>query len=560
MLSKFSIRGKIIAVVTILLIAMAAVGLSAFQGIHAVNSRLGEIQGKWLRGLSALGEMETTVLRHQTAIRDHLLADDPQTEERAEQTIQSLEQNIKQVFKTYEGLITSDDDRALYNEFQKVWADYSVAATEVLTASKNQDFGTGRDIFTGRLFPLSARTGELLKKEQELNRAGANAAVARGNDSYDFAMKLIIGGLVLATLLGAAIAYYMVRDVSDGINSIVEPMRALGEGDLTATITSKDDATEIGRMATALRVFQSALIAKKASDDGAAAETAAKSRRSQRIDNITHEFEAMIGDLVGSLASSSMELKAAADSLTATAETTGKRSSEAAAASEDVSSKVQSAASATGQMAASIQSIGTKVQESSRIALNAVQQAQNTDKNIAELSKSAGHIGDVIKLISAIAEQTNLLALNATIEAARAGEAGRGFSVVASEVKALASQTAKATEEIGSQVADMQAATNACVGTVRDIGATINMISEISTSITTAVEEQTVSTRETDRSLQQAAQQSDAAARSIGDVSRGARDTDLASTRLLKSAHSLSEESSNLKRAVDKFLTDVRAA
>lgn len=558
--SKFSIRGKIIAVVSILLVAMTAVGLSALKEIGAVNSRLVEIQSVWLRGVLALGEIQATVLRHQTAIRDHLLANDPETEEKAEQTIHSLEQDIKQKFSAYDAVKSSTNDRAVYTEFRNVWSDYLAAATDVLTASKNQDFTTGRDVFVTRLFPLSVRTGELLNKEREMNRMGADAAVERGDASYSFAIKIIVGGLILATLLGAVIAYYMVRDISHGIRSIIEPMHALSDGDLAAKIMHSDDGTEIGQMASALRTFQTALIAKKAADDGAAAEAAAKLQRSQRIDSITQEFESLIGEMVTSLANSSAELQTAADSLTTTAETTGKISSEAASASADVSGNVQSVAGATGQMTESIQSIGSKVQESRRIALEAVAQAQHTDRNIAQLSQSAAHIGNVIKLIGAIAEQTNLLALNATIESARAGEAGRGFAVVASEVKALASQTAKATEEISAQVADMQAATDASVATVRDIGATINLISEISASIAAAVEEQSASTQEIARNIQHAAQRSSAVAQNISDVSRGAGETGIASMRLIESAHSLSGESTRLKHSVERFLTDMRAA
>ena len=416
-------------------------------------------------------------------------------------------------------------------------------------------------MFTAKLFPLSVRTGELLNKERELNRAGADAAVERGNASYQFAIKIIVGGLILATVIGASIAYLMVRDISRGIRSIIVPMQALGRGDLTTSIKyDNDDNTEIGRMASALRVFQSALIAKRDADAAAAAGASAKLQRSQRVDGITHEFEAMIGQLVGSLTNSSMELQAAADALTTTAETTGKKSSEAASASEDVSTNVQSVATATELISTSIQSIGSKVQESRRIASNAVRQAQLTDRNISELSQSAGHIGNVIKLIGAIAEQTNLLALNATIEAARAGDAGRGFAVVASEVKALASQTAKATEEISHQVTNMQSATEASVAAVRDIGATINLISEISTGIAEAVEEQSLSTRNIANSIKHAAQRSSAVARNIGDVSRGAGETDVASSRLLQSALSLSQESDRLKHSVERFLTDMRAA
>jgi hypothetical protein len=129
-------------------------------------------------------------------------------------------------------------------------------------------------------------------------------------------------------------------------------------------------------------------------------------------------------------------------------------------------------------MTSSVTEISRQVQESSRIAGEAVAQAKKTDSRINALSQAAGRIGDVVKLITAIAEQTNLLALNATIEAARAGEAGRGFAVVASEVKALASQTAKATEEIGSQIGAMQAATGESVAAIKEIGGTIGRISK----------------------------------------------------------------------------------
>ena len=130
-----------------------------------------------------------------------------------------------------------------------------------------------------------------------------------------------------------------------------------------------------------------------------------------------------------------------------------------AAASEEASTNVQSVASATEEMSSSVNEISRQVQESARIANDAVDQARKTNDRVAELSKAAARIGDVVELINTIAGQTNLLALNATIEAARAGEAGRGFAVVASEVKALAEQTAKATGEIGQQITGIQAAT-----------------------------------------------------------------------------------------------------
>jgi methyl-accepting chemotaxis protein len=198
------------------------------------------------------------------------------------------------------------------------------------------------------------------------------------------------------------------------------------------------------------------------------------------------------------------------------------------------------------------------VQESSRIAESAVVQAQQTDGRIGKLSLAAQQIGDVVKLITAIAEQTNLLALNATIEAARAGEAGKGFAVVAQEVKALAAQTAKATEEIGAQIAGMQTATRDSVSAIKEIASTIGRVSEIASVIAAAVEEQGATTQEIARNVQQAAHGTNEVADNITDVNRGATETGAASAKVLSSARSLSKESGVLKVEVERFLKTIR--
>jgi methyl-accepting chemotaxis protein len=179
---------------------------------------------------------------------------------------------------------------------------------------------------------------------------------------------------------------------------------------------------------------------------------------------------------------------------------------------------------------------------------------------MAELSRAADRIGDVIKLITTIAEQTNLLALNATIEAARAGEAGKGFAVVAQEVKQLASQTAKATSEISQQIAGMQESTQGSVAAIKEIGGTIGRISSIAQTIAAAVEEQGAATQEIARNVQQAAAGTQQVSSNVTDVSRGASETGSASAQVLSSAQQLSSESSRLKLEVGKFLASVRAA
>jgi methyl-accepting chemotaxis protein len=200
------------------------------------------------------------------------------------------------------------------------------------------------------------------------------------------------------------------------------------------------------------------------------------------------------------------------------------------------------------------------VQESNGVTADAVKQATATDQRMAELSAAGGRIGEVVKLITSIAEQTNLLALNATIEAARAGEAGRGFAVVAQEVKTLASQTAKATDEISAHIINMQRATGESVDAIKAIGSTIERISAITTSISSAVQQQGNATQSIAQGVQAAATGTLDVADNIERVASGARETGTTSGQMLKSAQALSEVSIHLKDEVEKFLDSVRAA
>jgi methyl-accepting chemotaxis protein len=431
---------------------------------------------------------------------------------------------------------------------------------ELIAMAVKGQINEARELNTSKVNPIGLKADAAIRKGIELNNKGAADAAAAALQEYNRAFWMVLGGLGLLITIGLGSALYLVGDVARAIASIITPMHALGRGDLSANVPHQGEKTEIGKMADALQVFKDALIAKKAADEAAATEAEAKIQRGHRVDAITRDFEAMVGEMVSSLSSASTELEAAANTLTSTADTTQQLSGSAASASREVSDNVQSVAAASEEITSSVNEISRQVQESSRIAQSAVEQAQTTDTSIAALSQAAGRIGDVVKLINAVAEQTNLLALNATIEAARAGEAGRGFAVVASEVKALAAQTAKATEEISTQIEGMQSATESSVSAIREIGKTIGSISEISAAIAAAVEEQGAATKEIARNMQEAAKLSTQVASNVTDVNKGAGETGSASTQVLASAQSLSKESGQLRLEVDKFLTAMRAA
>jgi methyl-accepting chemotaxis protein len=560
MLAKLSIRFKIVAIVGFLLVTMTSLGgFSALQ-MRSINESAHDIQAIWLPSVRWLGDLRTNVNRYRSVVREHLLAIDDKGKKANEERLAEITREITAANKAYQPLINSAEERSMYDQAVKYWAEYRKITDEVLEYSRIMELEKAREMNAELATPAGIKADEMLKKLVNLNNAGAEAAAKDAEQAYDNALWMLLCALAIVTITSLYAAVYLVRDVSGGIASIITPMRSLGAGDLSAIVPHQGEKTEIGQMADTLQVFKDALIAKKAADQTAAADAEAKILRGQRVDAITRGFETMVGDMVSQLSSASTELEAAANMLTSTAETTQKLSGSAASASRDVSDNVQSVAAASGQITSSVTEISRHVQESSRIAQSAVQQAQQTDASIAELSKAAGRIGDVVKLITAVAEQTNLLALNATIEAARAGDAGRGFAVVASEVKALAAQTAKATEEISAQIEGMQSATETSVTAIREIGKTIASISEISATIASAVEEQGAATKEIARNMQEAARLSTQVASNVTDVSKGAGETGSASTQVLSSAQSLSKESGQLRLEVDKFLTAMRAA
>ena len=347
-------------------------------------------------------------------------------------------------------------------------------------------------------------------------------------------LMLAAGGF----LLGCVWAVFLGKGISRPMTAMCNAMRELAAGNFEVVLPGLGRKDELGEMASAVEEFKVQAVA-RAERDAATQEAqnkAASDARRAELIRFADDFEAAVGAIVSNVSSSAVQLETAAGTLTRTAETTQSLSSQVAGASEEASTNMQSVASATEELSASVDEIGRRVKESSQIAEAAVRQAEQTDGRIGKLSRAAQEIGDVVKLITAIAEQTNLLALNATIEAARAGDAGRGFAVVASEVKSLASQTAKATDEISNHISGMQGATQESVAAIKEIGGTIGKISDIASTIASAVEQQSSATQEIARSVQNVAQGTQEAATNVMHVNRGATETGAASEEVLNSA------------------------
>jgi len=272
------------------------------------------------------------------------------------------------------------------------------------------------------------------------------------------------------------------------------------------------------------------------------------------------EFEAAMAEPIAAVASAAVGLQENAEGLAAISNRTVERGSAASGAVEQASQNIQAVAAATEELAASIGEITRQVTDSARVAAEAATRARETNSTVAALAEGASRVGTIVGLISAIAEQTKLLALNATIEAARAGEAGKGFAVVASEVKSLAAQTAKATEEIGGQIATIRADTERAVAAIRSINTVIGEIESTAAAIATAVEEQSAATKEITRAIHQAAEGTSEAASASQDVGQAARQVDDAVTRLRTAATQLTHHGSTLREGLAGFLSRLREA
>ena len=394
-----------------------------------------------------------------------------------------------------------------------------------------------------------------------------NAALEQAHDaiaaSHDLARRdLAIALMVLCVTAGGALLAmsFVRRRIILPLSGMTRVVSELAAGQRSIDVPYADRTDEIGAMAKAVLIFRDGLASADRLRETHEAEASGKATRARQLDNLVTGFESSAGRMIAILASGATELEATAQSMSGIADQTNSRASNVAQAATAASHSVQTVSVASEELAASINEISRQVAQSASITKQAVEDARLTDQIVQTLAQSAERIGNVVGLITNIAGQTNLLALNATIEAARAGDAGKGFAVVASEVKSLANQTMKATEEIGSQISQIQAATREAVVAIGGISLVIGEVSNIATSIASAITQQGAATAEIARNVQQTAISTGEVTVNITSVSQAANETGAAAGEVLGAASSLAKQAEQLSSEVELFVAGVRAA
>ncbi len=383
----------------------------------------------------------------------------------------------------------------------------------------------------------------------------------RADDVTASANATSISVIVAATVLVIGLALFLVRrSIVRPLEAMMGVMEAMGHGDLSRKPDETGRADEIGAMSRTLTVLGEQLQAAEVARQQQAEREAAERLQIQKRQKLAEAFVAEIQQIAATFADSSAQVADSARNLSATAEQTSRQAQAVASAAEEAATNVQTVAASSEELAASVREITGQVSHSASVAEVAFREAETSNERIVELARSAQAIGDVIVLIKGIADQTNLLALNATIESARAGEAGKGFAVVASEVKELAAQTGKATDEIASKIAEIQQATQGTVSSMGEIIRVVGNIKQISSSIAGAVEQQGAATGEIAQNCQQAATGTQQVTENIGGVGQAAELTGSASSQLLTLSQGLSTQAVDLRRTVERFVSDLHAA
>jgi methyl-accepting chemotaxis protein len=515
---------KVLTAVGIAGVAATGIGV---MGIASTNTAADSAQGIYdnnVTSVVSIGIMIDDVQQIRLANRNALISTSVADTQAALDTLPTYVADYQKAQVAYTEFNMTPEKQALVDDAAAALEKAQSLAPQQGQFALNSDMAGWIAFNNANTKPLYTQTITDLTKLRDMEAADALAskegAASAAASSRTRLIVLLVAGLLVALGVGWIVARTLARDVAK-VKAVAD---ALAAQDLTRTsgLTSRD---ELGLMGRAL--------------DGAVVEL-----RSVMVSVVASS---------DAVAAASEELSASSAQISASAEETSVQSGVVSAAADEVSRNVATVAAGAEEMGASIREISQNANEAARVAAQAVAEAETTNATVVKLGDSSREIGNVVKVITSIAEQTNLLALNATIEAARAGEAGKGFAVVANEVKELAQATARATEDITRRVETIQGDTTGAVTAIGRISEIIGSINDFQLTIASAVEEQTATTNEMSRSVQEAAGGSTEIATNITGVSTAAASTTEALGQTRQAVDELSRMASDLRTTVSRF-------
>ncbi|QRM29513.1 methyl-accepting chemotaxis protein [Microvirga sp. VF16] len=559
-LKNFSIPQKVIAVVSLMGLVAAMIAVVGWRETSKLKQEM-EIVG--LREEAAREAMDLRVdiiaisrMTYQVAQQPNKASDFGTEADRRTKEMLDRFKMLEAVADSQEKTLLDQTRAALNAYFDVIRSMIKVAASDkgsdqaIMNAEVEKGLASQRNV-TDTVKAYSTYTAKKLADMRGAAEQGANAAI-----------RLQIGVAAIGIVLGVLISLLMTRfSIVSPLRNLTSVMRRLANDDLAVELPSGNRSRDIGQMIETVQVFKDRMVRNKALEHEAVqAREASEVQRKRMMTELAETFDNAIGEIIQSVSTAAGRMQSTAEQLTNSAQATSSRSTAVAAAAEQTSANVLAMSSATEELGASVSEISRQVEQSAVMSREAVQAATLTTEIVSQLSTAADRVGAVIDMISAIAGQTNLLALNATIEAARAGEAGRGFAVVATEVKSLADQTSKATADISSQIAAIQASTAQAVEAINGITHRIQAMSDVSGSIAMAVDQQGAATQEIVTSVNQASAGTGEVTANINRVAQVAEETEVAAHQVLTSSSALVSQAEHLRHQVNDFLATVRAA
>ncbi|TYC64844.1 HAMP domain-containing protein [Stappia sp. BW2] len=561
MFKNLSVSKKIAAgFLALALIGAVAGGVSAYKTHSALN------EVKTANNLSdlnaATAELTEKIAAQALSVKSFLLTGNRDLLTRSQELNTEIQTVFSDVATRVDATVPQFEDHL--SELKASWETwYSQIAARQIELMR-----TPETVDMARAIDLTPESADLLKAVQQQSRQLAQdvglerkQSVIAQNQAMQMVQIVSLASTLILTVLAMIMGFLNHIAISAPLSRLATVTDKLSSGDTSMKADVGDRQDEIGLLGRALGVFRENLIRTKDLEEQTEVERInAEKLKREEMEKVASDFETTVLAICDGMITRLDALTSSAGSLSTIANNTTDQALAVSAAAEQATTNVNTVASATEELSASIRAITDQVRSSSQIAQEAESEVGRSNEAVATVQNVVSRIGDVTKLITDIAEQTNLLALNATIEAARAGEAGKGFAVVASEVKALAEQTSKATEEIDRQISEMRQAADASTEATESVAGLVRKISENTHAMSGAAEEQNLATTEIASSVTEAAQGTESVSRSISEVSSAASETANLSSAMDEAVGELQEQSNTLRHAMQDFLGKVRAA